>query len=462
MSILSYTFLGLSAVSSVFIWLFVNCTRRYTVLLCNIAFLFLLRANLLDVIYVVVLTLYTWLMGFVLSKLNNKKWVLLFVVVPVLGLCYFKYAGYLFPDQRIIMPLGLSFYTFKAISYLVDVSRGIVESKNIICVFDYIIFFPAFMAGPIHRSKPFFEELEKKFTFEYRDQKNGFIQACLGLFQKFVFADQLNYYVKLVLDNPELSGWYMVLGMLLYSFQIYVDFDAYSNVAIGIARMMGFHLERNFHSPYLGVSLRDFWRRWHISLSSWLRDYVYIPLGGSQKGTIIKWINTIIIFLVSGIWHGSTMMFVIWGLGHGIVMVIEDMIRKVTGGVKSWMKWFAPLGIIVNFIIVSILWVFFRSSSMEVALNTLNVIPSLKLSEISLISYEAIGMTLNEWYWMWIIIGITILTDILRYFFNMIDVLSKQFILFRWIFYIILIVLAIIFGMYGPGYHPSDFIYVTF
>ena len=462
MSILSLTFLGLSAASSVFIWLFPNHSRRYTVLLCNIAFLYFLRANLLDIIYVVALSLYTWIAGKVLFQLRNKKWILAFVLLPVIGLCYFKYAGYLFPNQRILMPLGLSFYTFKAISYLADIAKEQIESKTIVSVFDYVIFFPTFMAGPIHRGESFFEELDAPFTFQYRDQKNGFMQACLGLFQKFVFADQLNYYVKLVLDNPALSGWYTVLGMVLYAFQLYVHFDAYSNVAIGIARMMGFHLERNFHSPYLGVSLRDFWRRWHISLSSWLRDYIYIPLGGSKKGILIKWINIIIIFLVSGIWHGSTLMFLIWGIGHGVVMVIEDMIRKGTGGVRSWMKWFAPLGILINFIIVMILWVFFRSSSMEVALHTLNVIPTLHLKDVFSVSYETIGMTLNEWYWMWIIIGITIVMDLLRYFFDMIDVLSKQFFLLRWLFYIVLIIVAIIFGMYGPGYHPSDFIYVTF
>ncbi len=462
MSILSLTFLSLSAISSIFIWLFPNHTRRYTVLICNIAFLYLLRANLMDILYVCILALYTWISGKVLYRIKQKKFVLLFVLIPVVGLCYFKYAGYLFPNQRILMPLGLSFYTFKAISYLADISKNTIDSKGIVSVFDYIVFFPSFMAGPIHRSKPFFEELEAKFTFQYKDQKNGFIQACLGLFQKFVFADQLNYYVGLIFNNPELSGWYIVLGILLYSFQIYVDFDSYSNVAIGIARMMGFHLERNFHSPYLGVSLRDFWRRWHISLSSWLRDYIYIPLGGSKKGRILKYINTLIIFLVSGIWHGSTLMFVIWGLGHGIVMVLEDILRSITGGVRSWMKWFSPIGIIINFIIVSILWVFFRSSSMEEALTILRVIPTLKISEIGSIDYNLIGMSLNEWYWMWIIIGITIVFDILRYFFNMIDVLAKQFIVFRWIFYAALIILAIIFGMYGPGYHPSDFIYVTF
>lgn len=462
MSILSLTFLGLSAISSIFIWLFPNHTRRYTVLICNIAFLYLLRANLMDILYVCILALYTWISGEVLYRIKQKKFVLLFVLVPVVGLCYFKYAGYLFPNRRILMPLGLSFYTFKAISYLADISKNTIGSKGIVSVFDYIVFFPSFMAGPIHRSKPFFEELEAKFTFQYKDQKNGFIQACLGLFQKFVFADQLNYYVGLIFNNPELSGWYIILGILLYSFQIYVDFDSYSNVAIGIARMMGFHLERNFHSPYLGVSLRDFWRRWHISLSSWLRDYIYIPLGGSKKGRILKYINTLIIFLVSGIWHGSTLMFVIWGLGHGIVMVLEDILRSITGGARSWMKWFSPIGIIINFIIVSILWVFFRSSSMEEALTILRVIPTLKISEIGSIDYNLIGMSLNEWYWMWIIIGITIVFDILRYFFNMIDVLAKQFIVFRWIFYAALIILAIIFGMYGPGYHPSDFIYVTF
>ncbi|MBP3891864.1 MAG: MBOAT family protein [Solobacterium sp.] len=460
MSVLSLEFLALSLGSAVFLWIFSYPNRKYTLALCNLVFLWLLSANLLDIAYVLGLFLYTYLFGLLLGKGKARKWLLVFIVLlPILGLAFFKYAGYFLVDRRILMPLGLSFYTFKAISYLVDVYKGIcVCAKNPIEVFDYIVFFPAFMAGPIHRPGPFLEELRTPFHFEYKDQKNGFVLAALGLFQKLVIGDQLAHLMRIFLDSS-LNGAYTLLGVILYAFYIYVDFDSYSNVAIGVARMFGFHLERNFHTPYLAVSIRDFWQRWHISLSSWLRDYVYIPLGGSRKGTFLKYINTLIVFLVSGIWHGSTMMFIVWGLGHGILNILEDLIRKLFGGVKPWMKWFAPLAIVLNFVLVASLWMFFQAGSMQEALDVFARIASGNLLRLD---YALAGITKNEWMWMWILLGMVVFTDILRYFFPMIEVLSKQFILFRWIIYAALIIIAIIFGVYGPGYDPANFIYVTF
>ena len=453
MSILSVKFLGLVIGAAVLVWFLPLRNRQIPVLLANLAFLGLLAPDWLSIIYVVVLALYTWLAGILMPR-AKKPVLFIAVLIPVLGLLYFKYAGYLFDGVSLVMPLGLSFYTFKSISYLYDVNHKKSKAKGIVPVFDYITFFPAFLAGPIHRCESFFEELDKKFEFEYRDQKNGFIQLCFGLFQKFVIADELSYLVGQFL-NPELTGMYTILGVILYAFHIYVDFDAYSNAAIGTARMMGIHLARNFHTPYLSSSIQEFWRRWHISLSSWLRDYVYIPLGGNRKGTFRRYLNVLIIFLVSGLWHGSTWMFVIWGLGHGLLNIIEGLYLSLFKGKK--IKVLSLLGIPLNFVLVSILWVFFRSASVSEAVTIL-----MNMTKTMPFKLSATEVTRNEFVWMAFLLLLVFVTDIMRYFRDMLDWLAKRPFILRWLVYIVMIVLAIIFGVYGPGYHPSDFIYVTF
>ena len=461
MSILSFEYLGLVGISSLVLWIFHHVSvRKYAVALCNIAFLYLLRADLTGYLYAAGLTAVTWLFGFLLQKKKSLLLLIPGVLLPIGGLCWFKYAGY-FINVPVIMPLGLSFYTFKAVSYIADVYKGKAADRDPVLVFDYICFFPALSAGPIHRSEPFFQQLEETFVFDYRDQKNGCIQAGLGLFEKLVLADALSNYVSLFM-NRELTGWYTLIGVLLYAFQIYVDFDAYSNTAIGAARMMGIHLERNFHTPYLANSVREFWRRWHMSLSRWLRDYIYIPLGGSRKGLFRKWINTIIVFLLSGLWHGSTIMFVIWGLGHGLVSVLEDMLRQLTGADKPVSRILYIPEMILNFLIVSFLWIFFRSASIEEAYMVIRSMLQCFSVPLSSFSCELVGITVTECWWILCMIVMIIVTDIMRYFTDMIELIANCPFIVRWAVYICVMVIAMIFGVYGPGYDPKDFIYVTF
>ena len=270
MSVLSIPYLLLSGASSIFIWLFSGHSKKITVFLANAVFLYLLGLRTADAIYVLILTVWTWLFGLHVKK---RPLLVLSILIPVLGLCFYKYSNP-FTGLWLAMPLGISFYTFKAISYLADRYHGKNRKASLLEVFDYLCFFPVFMAGPINRSEPFFEELNKPMVFQYRDQKNGCILAGLGLFQKLVISSELSRQVTFYLNNadhPELSGWYTLIGVIFYAFYIYADFDSYSNIAIGTARMMGFHLERNFFTPYLSADIREFWRRWHISLSSWLR-----------------------------------------------------------------------------------------------------------------------------------------------------------------------------------------------
>ena len=452
MNVVSLPYLGLAGFACLFLMFTDRIKRRYTVFLCNAVFLVLLRANLRDWLYVLVLSGYVYLAGRMLAGKRSRGLTLILCLIPVLGLVFYKYAGHFLGD-RILMPLGLSFYTFKAVSYLAEIGKGKLKSRDFLSVFDYLVFFPAFMAGPIHRPKEFFTELRKTGTFDYTDRKNGCIQAGFGLAEKMLIADELSALVPKLFAASSASGVYALLGIIVYSFRIYTDFDSYSNIAIGTARMMGFHLEPNFRTPYLAATLKEFWNRWHISLSTWLRDYVYIPLGGSRKGTLRRYLNIIIVFLVSGIWHGSTAMFVIWGLGHGILRCVEEAII----GRREIPKALRPLFIVLNFVLVSILWVFFRSATVSEALSILS---SVRFAPF--VDGSAAEIGINEWHWMFVLIGIVIVTDLLRSRKDMIVWLSERPFPLRWAVYAAVMVLVIIFGVYGPGYDPADFIYVTF
>ncbi len=449
MNVLSIPFAEVVVGSCFLVWLFSRKSKVITIALCNLLFFVLLQGKVVDYAYVVGLVVFVYAS----CKVTTKKWQFVTsLVVVVGGLCFYKYAAY-FTSERILMPLGLSFYSFKAIRYLVDVYQKKIDAKNLLEVFDYICFFPSFLAGPIHKTKAFFEELESPMVFDYYDQKNGFVQVFFGLFEKLVIADAFYQYVVVFLQNEMLTGWYVVVGVFVYAMQIYADFDAYSNVAIGTARMLGIHLGRNFHTPYLAWNIRDFWRRWHISLSTWLKEYIYIPLGGNRKGRLRKYFNVLVVFLVSGIWHGSTMMFVIWGLGHGCLTIVED---RMNDCIKN--KYVRALFVPLNFVLVSILWVFFQASSMEQALSVFTRMKDVSTS----FSCEAVGLTLNEFYWLWILVCVVFVSDLCRYKWDMLEWLSRRWFIVRWFVYAALIVVAIVFGVYGPGFHPEDFIYVTF
>lgn len=452
MSVLSLPFLILVLMTSVISWQKTSISRTWIIACANLCFFVLLRPSWIHILYFLGLWLYTYWIS------SLKKGSIFLAISPlVVGLCYYKYAGYLI-GHSLFMPLGISFFTFKAIHLVVDVYQEKMESHSILEVFDYLYFFPTLLAGPIHKGESFFEELRKPFQFDYLDQKNGFLQMVLGLFEKLVIADYLSS-MYLIYMSKEFSGWYTIFGMVLYSFYIYTDFDSYSNVAIGIARMLGFHFERNFFVPYCAESLSSFWRRWHISLSTWLREYIYFPLGGNRKWTLRKWINTIIVFLVSGIWHGSTIVFVLWGLGHGIVSVLEDMLSVQKLNKNVILK---GIGILINFVIVTLLWVFFQASSLSYALLTYQKMSQAFTMPLSQFHYDIVGITRNQWHWLRIVLLLVVGSDILRNRQDMINALAKQKTIVRWVFYVLLIAIALVFGVYGPGYNPQDFIYVTF
>ena len=267
---------------------------------------------------------------------------------------------------NIILPVGISFYTFQTLSYTIDIYRKQFRpSKDIVSFFTYVSFFPQLVAGPIERASNLLPQIEEKRYFLKKSFKSGIFQIMVGLFRKIVIADNLGIYVDLIYGNVDIhNSSSLLLATTFYAFQIYYDFAGYSDIAIGSARIFGFNFNKNFDYPYFSKSITEFWRRWHISLSFWLRDYLYISLGGNRKGVYITYRNLLITMLLGGLWHGSSINFIIWGGIHGIVLSAEKFIFSVTK-----FKSFGHFGFIYTFTIVLFAWVFFRSPDLPTTIT---------------------------------------------------------------------------------------------
>ena len=259
------------------------------------------------------------------------------------------------------MPIGISFYIFEAISYLADSYTGKLENKhNLMDVLLFLGFFPILISGPIMKSHEFLPQIRHEHAITRANLEIGIQRFALGAFMKAAMADRLSVAVNAVYASPSAySGMSLLWNTLTYTLQLYFDFAGYSNMAIGIATILGFEIKENFNLPYLASSPSDFWKRWHISLSSWITEYIYIPLGGNRKGRARTCANIMIAMLLSGIWHGSTLNFLVWGAGHGLAQVIE---KAASFGKGS--KSFKALRIVLTFLLVNFLWVPFRTADL--------------------------------------------------------------------------------------------------
>lgn len=430
---------------------FKSFLRPLILLVAN--FIFVYSFGLNNLLWLLGFSIVGYLLGLVNDKHKNKYIIVISSLIYGFALLGYKIIN--LNDNSIIIPLGLSFYSFKVISYLCDIYSGKINAeKNIFYYLDYVMFFPCITAGPINRAEYFLKEIRSKHEFDYQDIASGFFLLACGIFEKLVFCDFIGSVVTRSL-NVELNGLNTLLGVVLYSFQIYLDFDSISNIAIGSARMLGFKLDRNFHVPYLATSIKDFWNRWHISLSSWLRDYIYFPLGGGRKGDLRKYLNVLIVFFVSSLWHGITINFLIWGMGHGVIRIIEDLVAKFFKNRKPRFVVSIFL-ILINFIIVTTLWIFFKYGFSDAALTIQRIFAK------SSLDFEAIGLTHNEVVWLCIVLSTVLITDILRYFFNLGEFFGKHVFIVRFVLYAAMILLFLVFGMYGGSFDANDFIYRWF
>jgi D-alanyl-lipoteichoic acid acyltransferase DltB (MBOAT superfamily) len=293
----------------------------------------------------------------------------------------FSFFGYQIPSTslNIILPVGISFYTFQTLSYTIDIYRNQLKpTKDFIAFTAFVSFFPQLVAGPIERATNLLPQFYRKREFDYANAVLGLRQILWGLFKKIVIADNCATYANEIFNNySDFNGSTLILGALFFTFQIYGDFSGYSDIAIGTARLFGFKLMKNFAFPYFSRDMAEFWRRWHISLSTWFRDYLYIPLGGSRGGTFMKIRNTFVIFIVSGFWHGANWTFIVWGALNAIYflpLLLRNKNRVHTGEIAdgSFLPSFRELrGMVLTFSLTVLAWIFFRADSISHAINYL-------------------------------------------------------------------------------------------
>ena len=317
------------------------------------------------------------------GKYGRKAWVVLSLCLNLGLLCYFKYTNFLggviaslmggeFTALDIFLPVGISFFTFQSLSYTIDVYRR--EIKPLTSLLDYafyVSFFPQLVAGPIVRARDFIPQIYKTPVVTRAEFGEGLFLVLCGLFKKTVISDYISLnFVDRIFDAPLLyTGVENLLGVYGYALQIYCDFSGYSDMAIGIALLLGFRFNVNFDSPYQSATITEFWRRWHISLSSWLKDYLYISLGGNRKGKIRTYINLLITMLLGGLWHGASVSFILWGALHGVALAVHKFVMNHFSSFKplgSEMKpWRRVIGVLITFHLVCFGWILFRADSMQ-------------------------------------------------------------------------------------------------
>lgn len=388
------------------------------------------------------------------NKKLKKRFLTISAVSTCLVLFIFKYLGFVNDNLvalcqalglninttvNLILPIGLSFHTFQSLSYVIEVYRGNQKAERNFGIYSlYVMFFPQLVTGPIERPGNLLRQLREEKKFQYDNISKGFRLIIFGLFIKMVVADNVGYYVDLIYDDPnKYNSWDIILGMFLYSFQIYGDFFGYSTIALGSAKLIGFDITDNFNTPYLAKNIAEFWHRWHISLSTWFRDYVYFPLGGSRV-KFGRWAyNIMVVFLLSGIWHGAAWNFIFWGIAHGLLHIIEKAIinhlpKKEN---KSKLK-----GIIVDafkiaktFILVTLFWSLFRATSFE---NINNLFTSL-------VNNFHVGEHLHIDYRIWIYLGLFIILDVMLYNTRFDKWCDKCPAVVRWFIYFVLIFMII-------------------
>lgn len=411
--------------------------------------------------------------GILMEKTEGKRrkaYLIVSICSTCLVLFIFKYFGFFhenmillsqklgfpYPEKsvHILLPIGLSFHTFQSLSYVIEVYRKNQKAEHHFGIYSlYVMFYPQLVTGPIERPQNLLRQLREKQYFKADNLIKGLRLILFGLFIKMVIADNLAGYVDLIYDNPfSYSTSSIFTGLFFYSFQIYCDFFGYSTIALGCARAMGYFITDNFKTPYLAKNISEFWHRWHISLSTWLRDYIYFPLGGNRV-PVPRWIiNIMVVFVISGIWHGANWTFILWGFSYGVIFILEKFWRqyiKTPEFSSSWGKgiW-NGLCILKNFILVTLIWVLFRATS----LSHIKEITQAAVTNIGIQDSFSVAPEL------WFFLVIFILIDVLIRKSRFDDWCSKISPIIRWLIYAFMIFSIIAFS----SVNNFPFIYFQF
>lgn len=438
------------------------------------------RAEL--IILIVISTLSNWLLArLIYDKPEKKKVFLIISLIINFGLLFvfkymvfinhsfmwlYDYFGWIYPikDFDIVLPMGISFYTFQAASYTIDVFYGKYKpERNYFKLSLFIMFFPQLVAGPIERADRLLGQLFTKHKLELENISQGAKLMLMGYFKKIVIADRASVLVDTIYNSPqEYNGLPLVVATLFFTVQIYCDFSGYTDIARGVAKLMGIDLMINFDRPYFSKNIKEFWRRWHISLSSWLRDYIYIPLGGSRCSLIKKYRNIMITFLASGLWHGANWTFVLWGGLHGLYQVIGDLKNKIIPIKKDFFV-ISIFRVIICFALVAFAWIFFRANTISDAIYIVKNIfagwENITDLQYLYVTFNNMGLKLFEILILSIAILFLIFTEVISFKYDIHKLLNKGPFVFRFAYYYILACFIFMMGVFAGG---GQFIYFQF
>lgn len=429
--------------------------RNIIIFISSVFFIWTYSQDFFYVIVACAFCVYGFIASFIIKRFKNKILLLTLDSIPIILLLYFK--NIIFSGSFIIVPLGISFYVLRLIWYLNYIYyEKIGIQKNIIYISNYLLFFPSFVSGPIENPKHFIEQIKKDNYASYFSISKGWMRLLYGIFEKMVICDYFGLLVERLLSNASVTGYGVLLGIILYSFQIYLDFDSYSNIAIGSSLLFNIELNENFNSPYLAINIKEFWSRWHISLSTWLKENIYFPLGGNKCSRIKKGINIIIVFVVSGLWHDFAFHYIVWGFAHALIRIIEECIESFINKKILNNIFIKIIRIGINFSIVSFLWLFFKYDSFLQIQNILErLIASTDYSFLEL-------FTNHEILWLEILGIFIIVFDVIRNSCDILNLVSHPAFILRFAIYFVFIVVLLVFGIYGGSFEATDFIYRWF
>lgn len=419
------------------------------------------------------------------KKKSKKTYVVISLVLNLGLLLFFKYFNffvenfnavfYLMGSKNnvttfnVLLPVGISFYTFQALSYTLDVYKGKINATRHFGKYAlFVSFFPQLVAGPIEKSFHLLPQFSQSKLFDYERVKEGLILMCWGFFKKIVIADRLAVLVNTVYNDPtSYKGFELIIATFFFSIQILCDFSGYTDIAIGASKVLGFNLSKNFDRPYFSKSIPEFWRRWHISLGAWFRDYLYFPLGGNRVSDLRKYGNILIVFLVSGLWHGASWNFIIWGFLHGFYQIVDLIFTPKILPRLEYLKinikhrayrFFKTL---ITFSLVTFAWIFFRANTINEALYIVKGLFIFNSDVILGNGKYNLGLNKIEFKVASISIIVLLLANLLERKYDLMNLLKGQNILVRWLFYLALVFYILIYGIYG-GNEKAAFIYFQF
>ena len=450
-------------------------------LLLVASYYFYMSWNAAYVVLIASTTIVSWLCAICMEKTENrtlKKVSVAIALVISLGILYvFKYynfsveileslsASIRIPRLDVLLPVGISFYTFQTLSYVIDVYRGKTKAeKNLGIYATFVSFFPQLVAGPIERSGNLMPQITSEKHFDYPSAAYGIRLILWGLYKKMVIADNLAVYVDRVFNNVQgYTGSSLLLAGIFFSVQIYCDFSGYSDIARGSAKLLGIDLMENFRSPYFSSGIREFWSRWHISLSTWFRDYVYIPMGGNRVSRFRVMLNTLVTFLVSGLWHGANVTYIVWGGIHGVGQICENALGLNKRSRREQGKLRRILGVPLVFLFVTVAWIFFRAKSIPDAVYVLsNIWKGLDANPVGKYFTNGMDAILLNWGLLRRIFLLYLIPLTLYDYFSLkTDVcgwLGKRSPLIRYAYILAVVLIILIYGYVGQ----STFVYFQF